>query len=141
MSLPDGTKVKVHYRGTLRDGTEFDSSREREPIEFTIGGGQVIQGFETAVADMRPGERRTVTVPPDDAYGPRQDEAVQPVPLEIFDEQPEVGAMVQLLAPDGSELQATIASVEEDRVVLDFNHPLAGEPLTFELELEEVAQG
>lgn len=141
MGLPQGTVVRVHYRGTLKDGTEFDSSKGRDPIEFTLGEGQVIEGFEAAVTEMQPGETRTVTIPADEAYGPRYDEAVQSVPREVFSDEPETGAVVMLMAPDGSELQAVVAEVLDGEVMLDFNHPLAGEELTFELELDSVVGG
>ncbi len=128
-------KVRVHYRGTLDDGTEFDSSYGREPLEFTIGEGQVIAGFEQAVALMGVGEHRTVTVSPEDAYGEHFDEAIQNVPLDLFEDEPHPGEVVTLVAPDGSELMATVVEVADTEVTLDFNHPLAGEALTFDLEL------
>jgi peptidylprolyl isomerase len=135
MPAENGQCVKVHYRGTLQDGTEFDSSAGREPLEFTLGEGQVIPGFESAVTGMEPGDKKSVTIPSDDAYGPRFDEAVQQVPRDIFTEEPELGSIVQLMTQDGQEVMATVAEVGDENVTLDFNHPLAGEDLTFELEL------
>lgn len=139
MAATKGQCVKVNYRGTLDDGTEFDSSYGRAPLEFTLGEGQVIPGFEEAVGSMDPGERKTITIQPEDAYGEHHDEAVQSVPRQIFTDEPEAGAIVTLVAPDGSEVMATIVEVGDEEVVLDFNHPLAGEALTFELELVEVS--
>jgi peptidylprolyl isomerase len=138
MSPTEAKKVKIHYRGTLDDGTEFDSSHEREPLEFTPGEGQVIPGFEQAVMSMTVGEQKTVTIPAEEAYGPRHDDAVQSVPRDIFPDEPDPGEIVTLVAPDSSELMATVLEVAEDEVTLDFNHPLAGEPLTFELELMDI---
>lgn len=139
MPAAKGQCVRVNYRGTLDDGTEFDSSYGREPLQFTLGEGEVIAGFDEAVAGMDIGERKTVTIPAENAYGDRHDEAVQTVPRSIFgDEIPPSGAMVSLVAPDGTEVMATVADVQDEEIVLDFNHPLAGQPLTFELELVEI---
>lgn len=135
MPVKDGETVRVHYRGTLTDGTEFDSSAGRDPLTFTLGGGQIIPGFERAVRDLEPGGKVTVTIRPEDAYGPRSDELTQVVSTEDFATEPYVGGMVNLVSPDGQELPGRIVSVEGDKVTLDFNHPLAGEALTFEIEL------
>ncbi|MDZ4178705.1 MAG: peptidylprolyl isomerase [Coriobacteriia bacterium] len=139
MSLQEGMTVRVHYRGTLEDGTEFDSSEGRDPLEFTIGAGQVIEGFEHAVCGLEIGGSVTVTLQPEDAYGPRHDEAVQEIPVTAFWEPPQVGMMVQLVGPDGRELAASVMEVAEESAKLDFNHPLAGEALTFMITLVEVA--
>lgn len=142
MRAQAGDTVRVHYRGTLADGTEFDSSAGREPLEFEIGAGQVIPGFDEAVRGLEVGQTTTVTIEPSDAYGERMEEAVQVVPLEAFGDQvPEVGWAVELQAPDGSRLAATIIEVSESTATLDFNHPLAGEALTFEIELQEIVKG
>lgn len=135
-----GDTVLVHYRGTLADGSEFDSSEGRDPLRFTLGSGEVIQGFEDAVAGLAVGESTTVTIAPEDAYGPRYEDAVQTVRASDFAEgqEPFVGGMVSIVSPDGQHLAAEITSVEDDEVVLDFNHPLAGKELTFELTLVEV---
>lgn len=135
MTIQEGTTVRVHYRGTLDDGSEFDSSVGRDPLEFTIGAGQVISGFEVAVSELEVAETTTVVIPPAEAYGEHVPEAVQNVPMESFAEEPPIGAMVELMAPDGRRLAATVADVSTDTVTLDFNHPLAGQALTFELEL------
>lgn len=138
MAHVEGTTVRVHYRGTLEDGSEFDSSEGREPLEFTIGSGQVIPGFESAVAELGVGESATVTLDAENAYGPHHPDAIQVVPVTAFTDDPYEGAVVQLIGPNGERLAATIAQVEEDDVTLDFNHPLAGKDLTFEIELVEV---
>jgi FKBP-type peptidyl-prolyl cis-trans isomerase 2 len=135
-----GDTVLVHYRGTLDDGSEFDSSEGRDPLRFTLGAGEVIQGFEDAVATLEVGDSTTVTLPPEQAYGASYDDAVQTVEASAFAEgqEPFVGGMVSIVAPDGTQLAAEITSVEGDQVVLDFNHPLAGQALTFDLTLVEV---
>jgi peptidylprolyl isomerase len=139
MPATKGQSVRVNYRGTLKDGTEFDSSYGREPLQFTLGEGQVIPGFEQAVETMDIGDRKTITIDPDEAYGEHHDEAVQSVPRAIFQgEEPHPGELVTLVAPDGTEVMAGVLEVGADEVRLDFNHPLAGEALTFELELVEI---
>jgi peptidylprolyl isomerase len=118
----------------------FDSSEGRDPLEFQLGGGQVIPGFEQAVEGMSPGDERSVTIAPDEAYGPRRDELVLVVPrVELPAEmQPEVGQQLQL-SQEGQSFIVTVADVNESEVVLDANHPLAGEELTFELQLVDIA--
>lgn len=139
MAPKNGEKVRVHYRGTLQDGTEFDSSEGRDPIEFVMGEHDVIPGFEDAVGELEVGGKVTVTIPAEEAYGDRMEEAVQEIPLSAFGDQiPEQGWAVELQAPDGSRLAATILDVGEESATLDFNHPLAGQDLTFELELVEI---
>lgn len=141
MAPKTGDTVRVHYKGTLDDGTEFDSSEGRDPLEFVVGSGQVIPGFESAVAGMELGDSKKVTIPVEDAYGDRSDDAMQEVPMSAFGEdRPQAGWMVELAAPDGNRIAATVADVGDDTVKLDFNHPLAGENLTFELELVGVEQ-
>jgi len=138
MSAKDGDTVRVHYRGTLSDGSEFDCSAGREPLEFVVGSGQVIPGFDDAVRKLEPGEKVTVTIPATEAYGDRNPEGLQKFPLSAFPQAPEVGWAVELGGPNGERIPATIVAVEGEEVTLDFNHPLAGEDLTFELELVEV---
>lgn len=138
MAVPNGATVRVHYRGTLEDGSEFDSSAGREPLEFTVGAGQVIPGFDRAVAGLEEGSSTTITIPAEEAYGERHESAVQTVPREMFYGDPYEGAQVTVASPEGDEMRAVITSVEDDDVTLDFNHPLAGEALTFEIELVEV---
>lgn len=136
-----GDKVKVHYTGKLKDGTVFDSSSGREPIEFTIGTGQVIPGFEEGVVGMQEGDKKTVEVPVDLGYGPRRDDLVANFKKSQFppDITPEVGQRLQMQQPDGKAVQVTVTDVGDEEVTLDANHPLAGEDLTFEVELVEVA--
>lgn len=136
----EGDTVKVHYTGKLQDGTVFDSSDERAPIEFTIGEGQVISGFEQAVVGMEPGETKTATVPAEEAYGPHRDEMLLEVDREQFPEdvQPETGQQLQISQPDGRTFFVTVSDISESSVVLDANHPLAGKDLTFEIRLVEV---
>lgn len=137
----EGDTVRVHYTGTLSDGSIFDSSHGREPLEFTLGAGRVIAGFEEAVNGMAPGEERKVTVPAAQAYGSRRDELVFEVPRAQFpdDLQPAVGLEVQL-TQGGQRAVARIAEVTEETVTLDANHPLAGRDLTFDLELVGIAE-
>lgn len=139
MGAKTGDTVRVHYRGTLDDGEEFDSSSGREPLQFKIGEGAVIPGFEEAVLGLEPGESRTVTIPPDQAYGEHHSEAVQAVELEAFGERkPELGDMVNVMSAAGDQLCAVIADVGDEEAMLDFNHPLAGKTLTFEVELVDI---
>jgi len=134
-----GDTVRVHYTGRLADGSTFDSSEGREPFRFTLGSGQVIPGFERAVTGMRPGEERTVTISADDAYGPRREDLLFPVPRDQFpaDLEPEVGQQLQVRQGDHSGV-VRVAEVSDSEVLLDANHPLAGEDLTFELTLVQV---
>jgi FKBP-type peptidyl-prolyl cis-trans isomerase 2 len=134
-----GDTVRLHYTGTLGDGSEFDSSRGREPLEFTLGAGQVIPGFDEAVSGMRVGERKTVTIPTDQAYGARQEELILAVPRAQVPPHIalEVGQQLQL-SQEGHAFQVTVREVTAEQVVLDGNHPLAGEALTFALELVEI---
>lgn len=140
MKPQNGDTVRVHYTGTLSDGSEFDSSAGRDPIEFTLGEGTVIPGFETAVADLEVGESTKVTIPAAEAYGERNEGALQQVPLDAFGESgaPQPGWIVQLENPTGQRMNAMILDVNEEFATLDFNHPLAGQDLTFELQLEEI---
>lgn len=136
-----GDTVKVHYTGKLDDGTVFDSSSNREPLEFTLGSGSIISGFEQAVLGMSLGESKTEIIPTDDAYGPHLDEMVvvvdrQQMPPEI---EPQVGQQLQLQQQDGQVLPVVITDVSDASVTLDANHPLAGEALTFDIQLVEIA--
>jgi len=138
--VADGKTVKVHYTGTLQDGTVFDSSKGREPLEFEVGSGQVIPGFENAVRDMVMGTPKTVTIPCDQAYGNVRDEMIAKVPRSQFPDEIdlEVGLMLQLQTPQG-ELPVRVTEVEPETATIDGNHPLAGQDLTFELEVVDVA--
>ncbi|MCP9482721.1 peptidylprolyl isomerase [Shimia sp. CNT1-13L.2] len=136
-----GDKVRIHYTGTLSDGSVFDSSEGREPLEFTLGSGQVIPGFDAGVTGMSVGEKKTVEIPCDQAYGPSHPEAIQDVPREqIPAEIPlEVGLQLQMQAPTGQVVPVTVVKITEEAVTLDANHALAGKDLTFALELVEIA--
>ncbi len=140
MQAANGQTVRVHYTGTLADGSTFDSSKGRAPLEFTVGGGQVIGGFDQAVAGMVPGDTRTVTIAADDAYGPHRPELVQELPRTAIPPQVDLTPGSRLAAKDqaGNELVLTVIEVDEQTARLDANHPLAGEDLTFETELVEV---
>lgn len=135
-----GDTVKVHYTGKLKDGTVFDSSQGREPLQFTIGAGQVIPGFEEAVTGMAPQENKTAEIPVDKAYGPRHDEMVMEVPREQVppDIQPEVGQRLQVGMQSGQPIVVTITEVAETSITLDANPPLSGKDLVFDIELVEI---
>ncbi len=135
-----GDTVKVHYKGTLNDGTIFDSSEGRDPLEFKIGEGNLIPGVEEAVIGMAPEEVRTATIPPEKGYGDYQEEMVVAVEKTQFPENidPTVGQQLELRQPDGQTVVVTVTDVAEDTVKLDANHPLAGKDLTFELQLVEI---
>ncbi|KPK01480.1 MAG: peptidylprolyl isomerase [Gemmatimonas sp. SG8_28] len=137
-----GDTVRVHYTGTLDDGTVFDSSEGRDPLEFTIGSNSVIPGFESAVVGLTVGESTRVVIGPEDAYGPRLDGKVVVVERSRLPEEPEPepGMVLQAQGPEGTIL-LTITDVADDQVTLDGNHPLAGQQLTFEIELAEIGQG
>lgn len=129
-----GDTVSVHYRGTLDDGSEFDSSAGREPLQFTVGAGQVIPGFDNAVVGMEVGEKKEVRLEPGDAYGERTDDRVIAVPKEQAPDGLEVGQQVML-----GQAPATVVEVTDEAVTVDANHPLAGQALTFEIELVGVS--
>ena len=134
----NGNTVSVHYRGTFDDGTVFDSSFDRgDAIEFQIGSGQIIPGFNDAVVGMTPGDSKNISLAPEDAYGPSLAEAVQTVPTSAFPAEMELteGTKVQGQAPSGQSMVGTIQSREGDNVVVDFNHPMAGKSLNFHIQL------
>ena len=138
-NVRDGDTVRVHYTGRLDDGTVCDTSEGREPLQFTLGGGQVIAGFERAVLGMKPGETRTVTIPSADAYGARREELMIEVGRESFppEVQPRVGQRFEMVQGEQA-IVVTVAEVRPERVTLDANHPLAGKDLTFDLELVRI---
>ena len=135
-----GDRVKVHYTGTLGDGRQFDSSRSREPLEFVIGEGSLIPGFEQAVVGMDPGENRVVNIPATEAYGQPQAELVRSIPRNDIPDHIELsqGLVLNAQSPDGKVLHFTVVEFDEGTVTLDGNHPLAGEDLTFDIEFVEV---
>lgn len=142
MAVKTGDKVKVHYKGTLTDGTVFDNSEGREPLEFTVGKGEVISGFEKAVDGMSVGQSKTVTISPDEAYGPHSDDNVLQVPKSQIppDMKPKVGDMLQVSQPNRNPIPTTVIEVSNNSITLDANHPLAGKDLTFEIKLEEIME-
>lgn len=135
-----GDTVKVHYHGKLNDGTTFDSSQGREPLEFEVGGGMVIPGFDKGVTGMSVGEKRTITIPADEAYGDKHEEMIMEFPKDRFpgDMVPEPGMQLNMSNGTGQNFPVVIVEVKEDVVILDANHPLAGEELIFDLELVEI---
>ena len=132
--------VKVHYTGKLTNGQIFDSSLEREPLEFTIGDGKLIPGFENAIIDMQLNDKKTVEIAKEDAYGDILEELFHQVPKDQLpqDIQPEVGMGLASQGPDGIEHQFRVIEVKEDHIIVDGNHPLAGQALVFELEVVEI---
>jgi len=136
-----GDMVKVHYTGRLENGMVFDSSKDRQPIEFTIGSGNVIPGFEKGIIGMEIGETKTITIPPEEGYGPRREELIVDVKRSDFPENitPAIGQQLQIRQPSGNFISVTITDMNEDVVTLDANHPLAGSTLVFDVELIEIA--
>src|SRR5688572_8730563 len=126
--VKNGDVVKVHYTGKLTTGEQFDSSAGREPLEFTVGGGQMIKGFDDAIPGMRVGEKKTINIPPDDAYGQINDEALIEFPKNnVPPDMPlEVGIQLELKDEDGQSFPVTITEIKDDVIVLDANHSLAG---------------
>ena len=142
MKPTPGDSVKVHYTGRTAEGEEFDSSAGREPLEFMVGAGMVIPGFDAAVATLAVGEKTTVKIPMDEAYGDHSEELVHAMPHEFFQGQiPEVGWAVQLQNEHGHIMPATVVEVGDETVTLDLNHPLAGKDLEFDIELVEFTEG
>ncbi len=135
-----GDTVRIHYTGTLSDGSTFDSSAGRDPLEFTVGSGQIIPGLDKAIHGMAVGDKKVVEVSADEAYGPHNPEGIQSVPrAQVPDHIPlDPGTQLQVQTGDGRTLPVTVTEVTEDTVTLDANHPLAGKDLTFEVELVEI---
>lgn len=138
--IEEGKTVKIHYTGTLDDGTEFDSSAGREPLEFEMGAGKVIPGFEKGVADMSVGEKKTIHIPAAEAYGEYREDLVLELERTQLPEglEPEVGMGLQMQGPQGQPIPVYVTSVEEKTITINANHQLAGKNLNFELELVEV---
>ncbi|MDE3124393.1 MAG: peptidylprolyl isomerase [Bacteroidota bacterium] len=138
-----GDTVKVHYHGKLEDGTTFDSSDGREPLEFEVGSGMVIAGFDEGVTGMQIGEKKTIHIPAEEAYGPVQEEMIMEFPRDRFpaDMTPEVGMQLNMSNGQGQNFPVVIVEVKDTVVILDANHPLAGKDLIFDLELVEISGG
>lgn len=137
----NGDTVKVHYKGTLKDGTIFDSSEGRDPLQFKIGTGQVISGFENGVIGMEIGETKIINIPSDKAYGPHLEEYIAKVERQQLpkDLKPEIGQQLQIKLESGEVIQVILIAADENSVTLDANHPLSGHDLNFEVKLEEIA--
>ncbi|MGB5247425.1 MAG: peptidylprolyl isomerase [Woeseia sp.] len=135
-----GDSVRIHYTGKLDDGTEFDSSAGRDPLEFKLGEGGIIPGFEKAVDGMAVGESKSVKIEPQEAYGPRHDQLVQEVPKTALPEnlEPSVGMQLQSETPDGQAMMLVVTEVADETITVDGNHPLAGRTLNFDIELVEI---
>ena len=141
--IKSGDTVRIHYTGTLTDGTVFDSSDGGEPLEFVVGSGQIISGLDTALPGMSAGESKTVEVPCDAAYGPINPALHQGVPRDAIpdDIALEVGMQLQMQTPEGQPMPVTVVSVSDEEVMLDANHPLAGKDLIFEFEVVSIDAG
>ena len=135
-----GDTVKIHYTGTLDDGTQFDSSQGRDPLEFEVGSGQVIPGFDKAVEGMAVGDSKSVRIEADEAYGPRHEQLVQEVDRSVLpdDLNPETGMALQSNSPDGQVTQFMITAVSDETITVDANHPLSGQALSFDIELVDI---
>ncbi|VAV85388.1 FKBP-type peptidyl-prolyl cis-trans isomerase SlyD [hydrothermal vent metagenome] len=138
--VKEGSAVKVHYTGKLSDGSVFDTSRDGTPLDFKVGDGMVIKGFETAIIGMKAGDTKTVTLAVEDAYGPKRDELLAEVEREKLPqtETLEVGKTLEVQQPDGQSFMVKVVGLTETMVSLDANHPLAGQDLTFDIELLEL---
>ncbi|MBM3416267.1 MAG: peptidylprolyl isomerase [Bacteroidetes bacterium] len=138
-----GDKIKIHYHGKLTSGETFDSSAGREPLEFEVGGGMVIKGFDEGVTGMSVGENKTIQIPFNEAYGPVNPEMIIDMPKGRFPEDLnlELGMPIMMSDRQGHQFQVTITEIKESSVMLDANHPLAGKDLIFDLELVEIAGG
>jgi peptidylprolyl isomerase len=137
-----GDTVKIHYTGTLADGTQFDSSAGRDPLEFTLGSGQVIPGFDKAVEGLAVGDSKSVNITAPDAYGPRHEQMVQDVPKSALpdDLEPAEGMSLQARGQDSRVVNLTVTHVGDEAITVDGNHPLAGKDLNFDIQLVEIAE-
>ena len=135
-----GDTIRVHYTGKLEDGQEFDSSSSRDPLQFEVGAGSVIKGFENAVVDLKPGDKNTVTIVPEEAYGERDENLLIKMPKKSVPEgvTPEVGMRLQLANQQGQAVPVVVTEVLDDSLRLDANHPLAGKTLVFDIEVVEI---
>jgi len=138
-----GDKVKVHYHGKLSSGETFDSSEGRAPLEFELGSGMVIKGFDEGVAGMSVGDKKTINIPVEEAYGPVNPDMIIDMPKDRFPSDMELEEGMQLMMSNGSgqNFQVTVSEIKDDSVILDANHPLAGQDLIFDLELVEIVGG
>jgi FKBP-type peptidyl-prolyl cis-trans isomerase 2 len=141
MSIKKGDKVKVDYTGTLEDGTVFDTSEGKQPLEFEAGSGQLIKGFDQAVIGMKKGEEKEITVKPSEAYGDVNPDMLKKVPRDQLpkEQEPKPGMMLALKTPDGKQFPAKITEVTDKEVTIDLNHPLAGKTLNFKVKIVDVS--
>ena len=135
----NGDTVQIDYTGTLEDGKVFDTSEGKEPLEFKLGEGRVILGFEKAVIDMAVGEEKEIKIPPKEAYGERNEESVRDFPRDKFPENVMKGTVVALTSPEGKKIFARVKNVNDKEVKIDFNHPLAGKTLNFKIKLVKIS--
>lgn len=133
--MNQGDKVKVHYTGTLSDGSIFDSSEGKEPLEFTIGANQVIAGFENGIKEMKLNEEKTINIKAKDAYGERDERMVVSVPRDKFPPEVQAGGTLLLKGPNGERFPAVVKDVKENEIFIDLNHPLAGKELNFKVKV------
>lgn len=136
--ITNGSTVQVHYTGKLQDGEVFDSSEGREPLQFQVGSGNIINGFEKAIIGKATGDKVNVTIPVDEAYGPVREDLFVQVPLDKLPGQVEVGQILQADPGNGQPVQVMVKEVNEDHIIIDGNHPLAGMNLTFDIEIVDV---
>jgi FKBP-type peptidyl-prolyl cis-trans isomerase 2 len=133
-----GSTVDVHYTGKLTTGEVFDSSEGREPLKFQIGSGQIIPGFEEAVLGKQPGDKVTINIQPENAYGPVREDLFVKVPLDKMPGEVQVGQSLQAVGNDNRPVQVVVKEVNEDHILIDGNHPLAGKELVFDIEVVDV---
>lgn len=138
-----GDTVRVHYTGKLEDGTQFDSSAGKDPLEFSLGAGDVLPSFDSAVEGMAVGDSKSIDIAAADAYGRRHEQLIQDVPREQLpdDMQPQVGMQLQAQGQDGQPIHLVVTEVKEEAITVDGNHPLAGQDLSFDIELVDITQG
>jgi FKBP-type peptidyl-prolyl cis-trans isomerase 2 len=140
--IKKGDKIKVEYTGSLEDGTIFDSSKNHEaPLEFVVGAGQLIKGFDEAVVGMKIGEEKEIKIPPEEAYGPHNPEFVKDMPREMFPDDQEIkpGMVFMVNLEDGRQLPVRVSKVSDDKITIDLNPPLAGKTLVFKIKIIDVA--
>lgn len=133
--MKPGDKVKVHYTGTLNDGTVFDSSEGKDPLEFTVGQSQVIPGFENGIREMSLNQEKIIKVKPSEAYGEKHEKLVMKLPREKFPKEIEANGRLILKGPQGQQIPAMITEINENQVTIDLNHPLAGKELNFKVKV------
>lgn len=141
MPIKKGNKIKVEYTGTFEDGKVFDTSEGRSPLEFEVGAGKIIKGFDNAVVGMKKGEEKTIKLSPKDAYGDHNPQLVKKVPRDKLpqEQEPKPGMMLALGLPDGRKLPAMITEVNDSEITIDLNHPLAGKTLIFRIKIIDIA--